>query len=96
MHNASCDFRKFDGSDVDRLNKELAVFRGLTKGQKLGFVERTMRTRANLVKISFLGSLKLFLEEQHNFFHISARCHAQDDAYSFASDLYVSAEGKRG
>jgi len=55
-----------------------------------------MRTRANLVKISFLGSLKLFLEEQHNFFHISARCHAQDDAYSFASDLYVSAEGKRG
>ena len=26
MYNASCDFRKFDGSDVDRLNKELAVF----------------------------------------------------------------------
>jgi len=26
MHNASCDFRKFDGSDVYRLNKELAVF----------------------------------------------------------------------
>jgi len=55
-----------------------------------------MRTKTNLVKISFLGSLKLLLEEQHNFFHISARCHAQDDTNSLASDLYVSAEGKRG
>jgi len=29
MHNASCNFGKFDSSDVDRLDKELAVFRGL-------------------------------------------------------------------
>jgi len=26
MYNTSCDLRKFDGSDMDRLNKELAVF----------------------------------------------------------------------
>jgi len=38
--------------------------------------------------------LKLLLEEQYNFFHVSARCHAQSNAYSLAPDLYVSAEEK--
>lgn len=66
-----------------------------SEAYETGLVEvKRTRTKSNLFKIGFLCSLKLLLEEQHDFFHISARRHAQGDAYSLASDLYVSTEEK--
>ena len=76
---------------MDRLDEQLAIFRSLIEGEMPEHRKTTLiRCKSsNLIEICLLGLLKLFLQEDNNFFYVSTRCHAQNDAHRLSAHFHV-------